>query len=234
MKWEILDTSLSSPEENMRIERELLINLETSQKPVLHLFEFENNSATFGHFIDPFTHLKREGVEKRGVKLAKRPTGGGILFHLWDFTFSLTLPASHPAFSRNPLENYALVNAWVSQIITSICPKTATPKLLKEKTDTNPFCMAKPTIYDVLLEGKKIGGAAQRCTKFGLLHQGSIALVPPSLEFLNDVLQEEQVLQQMKQNSISLFPQETPLPEIRAQLKKIFSEEIQRSPFSLS
>jgi lipoate-protein ligase A len=35
-------------------------------------------------------------------------------------------------------------------------------------------CFANPVAADVLLEGRKIAGAAQRRTRTGLLHQGSI------------------------------------------------------------
>ncbi len=50
------------------------------------------------------------------------------------------------------------------------------------------FCMAKPTKYDVMWEGRKVAGAAQRKTKKGFLHQGSIALVMPPPEYLEHIL----------------------------------------------
>ena len=50
------------------------------------------------------------------------------------------------------------------------------------------FCMARPTIYDVVYQGRKIAGAAQRRRKNGYLHQGTISLALPQPELLNDVL----------------------------------------------
>jgi lipoate---protein ligase len=50
------------------------------------------------------------------------------------------------------------------------------------------FCMAKPTKYDVMWDGRKVAGAAQRKTKKGYLHQGTIALVMPPQEYLEQIL----------------------------------------------
>jgi lipoate-protein ligase A len=47
--------------------------------------------------------------------------------------------------------------------------------------------MARPTKYDVMLQGRKIAGAAQRKTKAGFLHQGTIALLCPDPELLGAV-----------------------------------------------
>ena len=49
--------------------------------------------------------------------------------------------------------------------------------------------MAAPTKYDVMVDGKKIGGAAQRQTKKGFLHQATIAIALPPKEYLQKILQ---------------------------------------------
>ena len=54
--------------------------------------------------------------------------------------------------------------------------------------DADYFCMAKPTIYDVVYQGRKIAGAAQRRRKNGYLHQGTISLAFPQMGLLNEVL----------------------------------------------
>lgn len=193
MEWKILDTGASSAHENMETDRRLLAELTT---PVLHLFEFEAESATFGHFIEPFEHLREEGVKKRNLQLARRPTGGGIIFHLWDFTFSLLIPSTHPAYSLKPLDNYARVNQWVSKAL-----KSHKLTFLEEHTENSPFCMARPTIYDIMLDGKKVGGCAQRRTKEGFLHQASLSLAPPSREYLEDLLPEKVIDEMERQSS---------------------------------
>lgn len=203
MNWQILDTGASPAAENMEIDSRLLNHL---THPILRFYEWKGDSATYGHFIRPFDHLKEEGVQKMGLALAKRPTGGGIIFHLWDFTFSILIPAGHKAYSRNTLDNYALINGMVVSIMRKMCGRGSLPALLPKKCCQASFCMEAPTIYDVMLGGQKIGGAAQRCTKFGLLHQGSIALLPPCEEYLQEVLIDGEAVKRMQQMSAALGP----------------------------
>jgi len=192
-EWMILDTGTRSAEENMRLDAELLENAHAHSQPVLHFYEWEGESATYGYFTDPASLLNLASAEKLSLHLARRPTGGGIVFHLWDMAFSVLVPAHCPEFSTNTLENYAFVNnavlASVKDYLGGILPLSLTPEDYSPlDKDCSRFCMAKPTKYDVMWEGRKVAGAAQRKTKAGYLHQGTIALVLPPSEYLDQVL----------------------------------------------
>lgn len=192
MSWTIIDTGIHSAEWIMQKDRELLDNLSLTKNRILHLYEWEKKSATFGVFLDPKDFFNLQEVEKQGLDLAKRPTGGGIIFHLWDLAFSVLIPASHPTFSQNTLQNYATVNRPVLAAAEEFLKKKGC-NLTEEDgkilgNGCKHFCMAKPTRYDVMLHGQKIAGAAQRKTRDGLLHQGSISLSLPSKDFLSAVL----------------------------------------------
>jgi lipoate-protein ligase A len=194
MTWKILDTGHASAEENMRQDASLLDSV--VDQPVLHLYEWEGESATYGYFHHPEVYLNIGAAERKGLQLARRPTGGGIIFHLWDMAFSVFIPAHRPEFSHNPLENYAFVNRAVLAAVQAFLGKEVPFSLIAEdapalQPSCSHFCMARPTKYDVLLEGKKIAGAAQRKTKKGFLHQGSIALTLPAKGYLDELLASE-------------------------------------------
>ncbi len=202
--WEILDTGVQPAAQNMRIDAELLENAGAHARPLLHFYEWEGDCSTYGYFIDPEKYLNSDGVKKRGLSLARRPTGGGIVFHVWDMAFSVLIPSSCPEFSSNTLENYAFVNRAVLGAVKDFIREhsllSLTPDDFKSMDlQCQHFCMAKPTKYDVILDGKKVAGAAQRKTKVGLLHQGTISLVMPPEDYLRDILKTEtQVLEAMK------------------------------------
>jgi lipoate-protein ligase A len=192
-EWDVLDTGVNSAQANMRQDRELLEGAAELKRPVLHFYEWEKPSLTYGHFIDPSLFLNQKRVESLGWNAARRSTGGGIVFHLWDMAFSLVVPAHCLEYSMNTLDNYAFVNRAVLKAVEAFLPKGLDLHLIEH--DTAPldphcshFCMARPTKYDVLWQGKKIAGAAQRKTKAGFLHQGTIALISPSQELLEQVL----------------------------------------------
>src|SRR5437867_3091333 len=96
----ILDTQCNPAEENMRRDGELLQNL--GDKPILHLYDWSTPSLTYGYFIRPEKYLNLQELQKQGIAYAKRPTGGGIVFHIWDLAFSFLMPSSAPGFSLNP------------------------------------------------------------------------------------------------------------------------------------
>ena len=191
----IFDSKIHSASENMALDSNLLSQLDPNSDPILHHYDWARPSITYGHFIDPKKFLSLEMVEKFGIDLARRPTGGGIVFHLWDLAFSFLMPANHPRCSTNTLENYAFVNGAVRRVAMHLEEKMEiilSNASLKSPDCTN-FCMARPTIYDVVFEGKKVAGSAQRRTKNGYLHQGTISLKLPDLKLVKEVLLSEEV-----------------------------------------
>jgi len=197
--WRIIESGSLPPASIMAKDQDLLHQLEQSDgNPILHFYDWEGECLTYGYFTHPSDHLNLAALEKWQIKSARRPTGGGIIFHLTDFAFSLLLPSCHPAFSMNTLDNYAFVNQKVAEAIRLFSSGQVQPDLYKqeevcEKNSCLPFCMAKPTQYDLIINHKKVGGAAQRRTKWGFLHQGSISLASPPLDLLNAVLKEDVV-----------------------------------------
>lgn len=232
-KWVILDTGISSAEKNMAIDAELLEQAAFQTGPILHLYDWDTPSATYGHFIDPFRFILQDAASTCGLRLARRPTGGGMIFHLSDLAFSIIVPASHPGYSVNVLDNYAFVNHLVIEAVKRFTNHQTLPHLLPNEPEARDsicknFCMAKPTKYDVMWEGRKVGGGAQRRTKHGFLHQGSISLALPPLEFLNKVLlPHEGLIEAMQTITYALIPaQATPvqLAETRSYMKNLLIE----------
>jgi len=190
MRIKIVKT-IHAPQKIMDADSALLDQLSGINMPVLHLYRFECPSITYGHFIPIEKMLNLEALKEEKIALGKRPTGGGVIFHLYDLPFSLLLPSTHPAFSNVTLENYAFVNQIVKKSLTPFLSSDSLKFLPNDPADPSPaghFCMAKPTIYDVMHGDKKIAGAAQRKKKQGYLHQGSIAIQAPSIQLLNKVL----------------------------------------------
>lgn len=216
--WIVLRDGILSAEENMTRDAELLDSLkkESNPRPLLRFYRWKGDCGTYGYFIQPGDYLNLEGVKKRELSLARRPTGGGILFHMTDLAFSVIVPAQHKGYSQNTLENYAFVNRAVSRAVTPFLPEEQREKLQLLPEEPQPadeasrsFCMAKPTKYDVIVRGKKVGGAAQRKKNYGFLHQGTLSLAPVPADYLGDVLLPgTAVFQAMKENSFFLLKEE--------------------------
>lgn len=193
MKYEMIDSGKLAAQEIMDKDARLLEDLGHKSAPIMHFYEWEGFSATYGYFMDPFRYLDKAEVDRLSVALARRPTGGGLVFHIWDLAFSILIPSAHAAFSANTLENYHTINALVSAAIAEFAARPIPLALIPQDAPSSVagadrFCMAKPTQYDVVSGKQKIAGAAQRKTKAGFLHQGTISLMKPSEEMLEKLL----------------------------------------------
>ena len=229
--WQIIESGSLSPQAIMAKDQRLLDELNPDEAPILHLYEWNTPCLTYGYFIQPATHLNLAALEEEGIAFARRPTGGGIIFHLTDFAFSLLIPSGHPGYSLNTLENYAFIHRKIAQLLHAFTLDQTSPDLLNfnvpcEKKECHAFCMAKPTQYDLMLDGKKVGGAAQRRSQKGFLHQGTLSLLFPPTEVLKKVLkQADVVIEAMKANTHCLLPEESTqqdLDSARLKLKKLF------------
>lgn len=228
MDWQLIDSGCQPPDLIMKRDQELLSNLTADSQPILHLYEWDGPSLTYGYFTQPLQFLDERMLKKYSINCAKRPTGGGIIFHLTDWAFSLLIPSHHPAFSLNTLDNYAYVNLKIVQVLTSIFGNNLNPKLyFSDQTYTSScashFCMAKPTQYDIIINDKKVGGAAQRRTKSGYLHQGSVSLAMPPISLLEEVIKDRSILESMKRNSYCILDEnwtDIQLEGLRYELRK--------------
>lgn len=213
MKWSVIDSGAMFPADIMAKDSQLLAGCDPEGSCLLHFYEWSVPSLTYGYFISPEHYLCMDALKRLGIHAARRPTGGGIIFHLFDLAFSLIVPNVHPLLSTTTLDNYRWINRLVSAAVVQSSSGRVTPQLLQSEiveadgSDARrKFCMAKPTVFDLLVDGKKVGGAAQRRGKNGLLHQGSLSLIAPDAEILRQVLKSgEGVVQGMLENTYSLL-----------------------------
>lgn len=224
MLLKIIDTGENHAQTNMDIDDNLLQAMGVGDSPILHLYRWKKESITYGHFIKKSNFFDMEKVNKNFFELAKRPTGGGIIFHSWDYTFSFIVPSSHKQFSTNTLENYQWINQVVLNAIQDLYPAPLSiyKKSVACKGNGKYFCMAKPTIYDILLGEKKVVGAAQRRRRHALLHQGSISIAMPDFVRLEQILLPNiDILAAMQKQSYYLYtnPSGSLLQEIRFELE---------------
>ncbi len=151
-------------------------------QPVLRFYGWTEPAATFGYF-QKYAEVERA---TRLRPLIRRPTGGGIVPHDADWTYSLLFPAQHEWHGLRAEESYRRVHEWVraafarSGVMAELAPCC-------RKTGPGQ-CFVGYEKSDVLWQGRKIAGAAQRRTRTGLLIQGSVQ--PPPLALAREDWQQ--------------------------------------------
>ena len=160
---------------NMALDEVLLDRL--SDRPLLRIYRWERASVSMGCF-EPV-----EPVVCRWPQhdLVRRWTGGGVVVHGRDLTFSLLVPRPMGLTTLPATESYRIIHTAVATALArSGVPMATLQAGSTEPSTASRACFENPVPYDLLLAGQKIAGGAQRRTRRGLLHQGSIQNVQES------------------------------------------------------
>jgi lipoyl(octanoyl) transferase len=166
--WYLLRTGDSAASWNMACDEALLEAAGSLGRPVLRLYGWSEPAATFGysqHYaeIASWTALR---------PLIRRPTGGGLVPHDADWTYSIVIPPGHEWYCLRAEESYRRAHDWVAASFQEMrVAAELAPCCAKELPGR---CFIGAEKFDVLANGRKIAGAAQKRNKLGLLIQGSI------------------------------------------------------------
>ena len=172
--WFLLNSGKCDAAFNMALDEALLDSVARLGQPVLRFYGWTEPAATFGYF-QKYADVERATLLR---PLIRRPTGGGIVPHDADWTYSLVFPPGHEWHSLKAEASYRRIHEWIQaafaqlKIETELAPsarkyrrkqKTGIPSLF-HRTREIRFAMAR----------QKIAGAAQRRNQLGLLIQGSV------------------------------------------------------------
>jgi len=156
---------------NMALDEVLMEAVFPLRLPVLRFYGWLQPAATLGYFqryeqVAALTPLR---------PLIRRPTGGGVVPHDSDWTYSLAVPSGVPWYELSAIESYRAIHEWIRRSFEILGIEAFLAG--SEKAGMGQ-CFAGYEKFDVLYQGRKIAGAAQRRTKTALLIQGSVQ--PPA------------------------------------------------------
>ncbi len=173
MSWYWLETDNESPPWNMAIDEALLENASHLGCPVLRFYTWDSPAATFGYFQN-YAEIARTTSLR---PLIRRPTGGGLVPHDNDWTYSLVFPPSHPWYHLKAPDSYQRLHEWMRAAFRLLDLNAELAPAVD--TEGPGQCFVGAEQFDLLWQNRKVGGAAQRRTRLGLLIQGSIQPPPP-------------------------------------------------------
>jgi lipoyl(octanoyl) transferase len=144
--------------------------LETVETPVLRVYRWAGEWASVGYFGEI-------SVARRlfpGVDLVRRWTGGGMVDHRSDWTYTLAVPRGEPLAELRGAESYRQIHAALAETLRA---EGISARVSGGGEETGAvLCFENPVSYDLVGDdGGKLAGAGQRRSSQGLLHQGSVA-----------------------------------------------------------
>src|SRR3954452_17489586 len=114
--WNLLHSAAAPCDFNMALDEALLEAMPRLQKPVLRFYSWTEPAASFGYFqryaaIEQLTLLR---------PLVRRPTGGGLVPHDADWTYSLAFPTDHEWYSLTAIDSYRRAHEWVQAAFATL------------------------------------------------------------------------------------------------------------------
>ena len=173
--WYLLHSGTGAATFNMALDEALLEAMPRLQQPVLRFYGWKQPAATFGYF-QKYAEVAQTTLLR---PLIRRPTGGGIVPHDADWTYSLAFPPGHEWHSLRAEESYRHAHAWIQAAFARLKVETELAPGCKKSAPGQ--CFVGHEKFDLLWHGQKIAGAAQRRNKLGLLIQGSVQPPPIGL-----------------------------------------------------
>jgi len=179
-----IDLELDPPQNaraNMQKDAALFTAQETARQPETHLrfYSWAGPAVSFGYAQKPEKLLNLTKARKLGVETIVRITGGGMVFHQpGELTYALVAPLSALPKGIIPSCNF------ISEIFIRALQKIGVKAELAARAGFNgdylrDICFARPAKYEVVCNGKKLLGSAQKRGRRVLLQHGSLALEPP-------------------------------------------------------
>ena len=175
---------------NMALDEALL---EHATVPSIRFYQWYSPALSFGYF----GNFNEVAMYEHERDLVRRWTGGGIVFHGDDLTYSIVIPVRDSVFAESSMNIYKKIHRALADALNGLdesaeltacnrhrsrrgalqvaLRRTGDRRSLESAImDRGSNCFANPVHADVMLNGRKIAGAAQRRTRRGLLQQGSI------------------------------------------------------------
>jgi lipoate-protein ligase A len=222
--WYILDSGAGNWDFNMAMDEVLLFAMPVLSRPVLRCYGWRQRASSFGYFqkyaeVEKMTQLR---------PLVRRPTGGGLVPHDADWTYSVAIPTSDPWYELNACDSYRRVHRWLEAAFERLGSVT---ELAAQARRAGPGqCFVGYEQFDLLWQGMKIAGAAQRRTRQGLLIQGSVQPPPPVARSRGDW--QEAMLRSAGWGDEVKWSEPVDRPELEEKGRKIAAEKYSQKAYN--
>lgn len=147
--------------------------------PTLRIYGWDKAFVSLGYSQKAAEVLNLEACREERVPFVRRITGGAAILHQQDeLTYSLVLSCSDLELKQAVKESYRILTSFIINFYNDLGLKAS----YAGESNSNSLarygnlCYASFEYFDILINGRKIGGNAQKRKKELIFQQGSIPL----------------------------------------------------------
>ena len=184
--WRWIESEAADGATNMAIDQALLENTETNSRPAMRVYGWFPYCISLGY------HQSEDDIDfdlcrKKHIDVVRRPTGGRAVLHAEEITYAVIVPQSASIFQRSVTAVYNLISLG---LLTGIKKLGIPANFAKRSIDLRDHykkvesvsCFSASARNEIVVNGKKLVGSAQRRFHGNILQHGSILLGSAHLE----------------------------------------------------
>ncbi len=179
--WRLIDTGTLGGPENMALDEALLCSFDQCSIPVLRLYGWHPAAISLGRFQKAREVLDTGRCHADKTTIVRRITGGGVIYHADELTYSIICAPEQIPETNSIKDSFRVLTGFLLRFYRDLGLDAGyavdghdSDEKLGERT---PFCFAGKESYDILVNGRKIGGNAQRRLKRIVFQHGSIPIL---------------------------------------------------------
>lgn len=173
MRWRWLESPAAPGSEQMAVDAALMDRARETAEGVVRVYAWARPTLTFGRNETVCGRFDPKTLETRGYDAVRRPTGGRVLLHDGEVTYSVTMPAT----DDEPLRAvYMRINQLLGAAIARLGVSAIEAPRRKELRPGQGACFAAPSAGELVVGGQKLVASAQWREAGALLQHGSILL----------------------------------------------------------
>jgi len=166
MRFRLIETGYNTPSMNMSIDEALL----SSKLPVLRFYGWKPAGLSLGRF-QTVNQINIEQCKRLGIEIVRRPTGGNAVLHDKELTYSFII--DEKLMPSSVIESYKYISKGLVQGLRDIGLDAAMNEDV-EKGGKSAVCFNDPSWYEIVVNGKKIIGSAQKRIDGKILQHGAV------------------------------------------------------------
>ncbi len=181
MSWKLIIDGPMDGTKNMSVDAALLNEIDNAQSPqtIVRFYSWSSPTISLGRHQQIQKAVDVDYCRTIGIDIVHRPTGGRAVLHDDELTYAV-ISNDHQAFGETIYGNYKRVSEALCLgynrlgVPAVLAPETRKASLMAE--DGDPPCFVSPSRYELVVQGRKIAGSAQRRVRHSFLQHGSLPI----------------------------------------------------------
>ena len=230
MAWKLIIDGAMDGSHNMAVDAKLLNEVEQSESPrtIVRFYGWIIPTISLGRSQHVDKAVDIDYCRANGIDIVHRPTGGRAVLHDDELTYAV-VSNDTDCFGDTIYGNYKRVSEALCLAYNRLgVPAVLAPetrKLSARANGADPPCFLSPSRYELVVEGRKIAGSAQRRLRRSFLQHGSMPITCNRPELARATrLPSPDPLDQEMAGLAEFLPQRPTVEQLRGALIRAFQD----------